>query len=50
MSRIKQRKSLTIDDTIYKEFQTYALCIGRTVSSLVEEHMRNVLKEIKKEK
>lgn len=43
-------KSISIDEKIYNEFQLYAICIGRSVSSLIEEYMRNVLKEMKKEK
>ena len=35
---------------IYKDFQMYAIMINRSVSSLVEEYMRETLKEIKKEK
>ena len=46
----KKIKSISIDEKIYSEFMLYANCLGRSVSSLIEEHMRNVLKEIKKEK
>lgn len=46
----KVTKSYTIDEKIYKDFQIYAIMISKSVSSLIEEHMRNVLKEMKKEK
>ena len=50
MKENKIRKTHTLDKKVYTEFQMYANCLGRSVSSLIEEHMRNVLKEIKKEK
>ena len=50
MKENKIRKTHTLDKRVYAEFQIYASCLGRSVSSLIEEHMRNVLKEIKKEK
>ena len=50
MKENKIRKTHTFDKKVYDEFQLYAICIGRSVSSLIEEHMRNVLREIKKEK
>lgn len=43
-------KSISIDEKVYNEFMLYANCLGRSVSSLIEEYMRNVLKEIKKGK
>ena len=43
-------KSISIDEKVYNEFMLYASCLGRSVSSLIEEHMRDVLKKIKKEK
>ena len=46
----KKIKSISIDEKIYNEFMLYASCLGRSVSSLIEEHMRNILKEMKKEK
>lgn len=50
MKENKIRKTHTLDKKIYQEFQIYAICIGRSVSSLIEEYMRNILKEMKKEK
>ena len=50
MKENKIRKTHTLDKKVYAEFQKYAICIGRSVSSLIEEYMRNVLKEMKKEK
>ena len=43
-------KSISIDEKIYNEFMLYASCLGRSVSSLIEQFMRETLKEIKKEK
>lgn len=47
---MKKIKSISIDDDIWYLFQKYALDNKTSVSSLIEEYMRNVLKEIKKEK
>lgn len=41
-------RTMNVDDKIYKEFQMYALIIGKSVSSLIEEYMKKVLKEQKK--
>lgn len=46
----KKIKSISIDEKIYNEFQLYAITLGRSVSSLIEQHMREVLKGIEKEK
>ena len=43
-------KSISIDEKIYNEFMLYASCLGRSGSSLIEQFMRETLKEIKKEK
>ena len=43
-------KSISIDEKIYNEFMIYANCLGRSVSSLIEQFMRETLKEMKKEK
>ena len=50
MKENKIRKTHTLDKKVYTEFQLYASCLGRSVSSLIEEYMRNVLKDMKKEK
>lgn len=47
---MKKIKTINIDEKIYKDFQIYAIMINKSVSSLIEEYMRNVLKEMKKEK
>ena len=47
---MKKIKTINVDEKIYKDFQIYAIMINKSVSSLIEEHMRNVLKEMKKEK
>ena len=44
------RFTLYVDREVYQEFQIYAICIGRSVSSLIEQFMRETLKEMKKEK
>lgn len=49
MKENKIRKTFTIDKEIYNKFQLYAITIGRSVSSLIEQHMREVLKGIEKE-
>lgn len=46
----KIRKTHTLDKKVYSEFQLYASCLGRSVSSLIEEFMRKVLSEMRKEK
>lgn len=46
----KVTRSYTIDKKTYEEFRIYAIMINKSVSSLIEEYMRNVLKEMKKEK
>ena len=43
-------KSISIDEKIYNEFMIYANCLGRSVSSLIEQFMRVELKKMKKEK
>ena len=45
---MKKIKSISIDEKIYNEFRLYASCLGRSTSSLIEEYMRKVLKEIKR--
>ena len=46
----KVTRSYTIDENTYKDFQIYAIMINKSVSSLIEQFMRETLKEIKKEK
>ena len=43
-------KSISIDEKVYNEFMLYASCLGRSVSSLIEQFMRETLKDVKKEK
>lgn len=50
MKENKIRKTHTLDKKVYAEFQMYANCLGRSVSSLIEQFMRETLKEMKKEK
>ena len=47
---MKKIKSISIDDEIWYLFQKYALNNKTSVSSLIEEYMRKVLSEMKKEK
>ena len=42
--------TLYIDKDIYKNYQMYALMIDKSVSSLIEEHMKEIVKNIKKGK
>ena len=44
----KIRKTHTLDKKVYAEFQIYATCLGRSVSSLIEQFMRETLKDMKK--
>lgn len=44
------RITLYVDRKVYQEYKMYAIMINKSVSSLIEEHMRDVLKKIKKEK
>ena len=43
-------KSISIDEKVYNEFMLYASCLGKSVSSLIEQFMREELKKMKKEK
>lgn len=42
-----KRITLYIDKEIYIEFQIYALSIGKSVSELVENYMKEIKGEIK---
>lgn len=42
--------TLYIDKDIYKDYQMYALMIDKSVSSLIEGHMKETVKNIKKGK
>ena len=50
MKENKIRKTHTLDKKVYAEFQIYATCLGRSVSSLIEQFMLETLKKKKKEK
>ena len=50
MKENKVRKTHTLDKKVYLKFQQYANCLGRSVSSLIEEHMRSVISKLEKEK
>lgn len=47
---MKKIKSISIDDDIWYLFQKYALDNKISVSSLIEQFMRETLKEMKKER
>lgn len=49
MKENKIRKTHTLDKKVYAEFQIYATCLGRSVSSLIEQFMRETLKDVKNE-
>lgn len=44
------RITLYVDRKVYQEYKMYAIMINKSVSSLIEEYMRSILKEMKKEK
>lgn len=46
---MKKIKTINIDDNIWKQFQIYAITINKSVSFLLEEHMKEVLKLIERE-
>ena len=47
---MKKIVCVSIDEKTYSLFKQYALKAGRSASSLVEEYMRKMLNEMKKEK
>lgn len=49
MNKNKIRKTFTLDEEVYNKFQLYAITIGRSVSSLIEQYLREILKGIEKE-
>ena len=46
----KVLRTYKINQKLYEEFRIYAIMINKSVSSLIEEYMRNVLKDMKKVK
>lgn len=40
---MKSIRTMSVDDRIYREFQLYALLIGKSVSSLIEAYMKETL-------
>lgn len=42
------RITLYIDRDVYQKYKIYAITINKSVSSLIEEHMRKILKEMRK--
>lgn len=45
-----KRVTLYIDNDVYTYFKMYALCINKSVSELIENHMREIKGEIENEK
>lgn len=45
---MKKKVCVNIDDKTCNDFKRYALRIGRSVSSLIEEYMREKTKKLKK--
>ena len=45
---MKKIHTMNIEEGVYKEFKMYALMIDKSVSALIEEYMKNVLKEKQK--
>ena len=46
----KVLRTYKIDQKLYEEFGIYAITINKSVSSLIEQFMRETLKDVKKEK
>ena len=44
------RITLYVDRKVYQEYKMYAIMINKSVSSLIEQFMRETLKDVKKEK
>ena len=48
---MKKIHTFCVEDKVYRDFKMYSIMVNRSVSSLLEEYMRNVLKKMnKKEK
>lgn len=48
---MKKIHTFNVDEETYKEFKLYSIMVNKSVSSLIEEYMKNVLKKMnKKEK
>ena len=45
-----KRITMYLDAEVYTQFKIYAITLNKSVSELVEQYMRETLKEIKKEK
>ena len=50
MKKNKDVRSITIDIDVWKQFKIYAITINKSVSELIEQFMREALKDMKKEK
>lgn len=47
---MKKIKTINIDENVWKKFQIYAITLNKSVSSLIEEYMREIISKIEKEK
>ena len=47
---MKKVHTFNVDEKIYKEFKMYALIINKSVSSMIEEYMKETLKKRQKYK
>lgn len=47
---MKKVRSILVDIELWKKFQIYAITLNKSVSSLIEEHMRQVISKLEKEK
>jgi len=44
---MKKIHTINVDEKNYKDFKVYSIIIGKSVSSLIEEFMKNILKKQK---
>jgi hypothetical protein len=42
---MKKIHTFYIDDDVYKEFKIYSVIINKSISQLLEEYMKDILKE-----
>ena len=46
---MKKIHTFNVEEEVYKEFRMYALIINKSVSSIIEEYMKEILKKQKEE-
>jgi hypothetical protein len=42
---MKKIHTFYIDDDVYKEFKIYSVIIGKSISQLLEEYIKDILKK-----